>query len=108
MGRSSVPRVRTSSASICSESSRVGATISVYANSFWIGSRLSIGSPYASVFPDPVIDSTTASRPDATTGITVAWIAVGPVKPCLRHAYRISGRRLSDVNDDMGRLQTLE
>lgn len=69
-----------SSTATCVASSRVGTRINACIDSF--GSAFSrIGSPNAAVLPVPVLAWPITSVPESTTGISLAWMSVGCLKP---------------------------
>ena len=56
------------------------------------------GSANAAVFPEPVCDCPTTSRPESSAGIVSDWIGVASSNPIFATALSNSGDRPSSVN----------
>ena len=66
-----------SSAFTCAASSRVGTSTSAEGRLPFAAVRSTIGSPNASVLPDPVGDFASTSRPASASGRTSSWMRKG-------------------------------
>jgi hypothetical protein len=73
--------IERSSSVICVASSRVGARMSADGRRSVASTRSTMGTPKASVLPDPVGDRARTSRPASTSATTSCWMAKGVSMP---------------------------